>query len=219
MTRRAAEPLLSLSGATLGHPGQRVIEGVDLSIHPGDFLLVTGSNGSGKSTLLRSLLGVLPLRAGLRRCSSGLHLAYMPQQHQLDALFPVSTAEVVAMGLWKGPRPPRALDQEQRQAVATALQTVGLAPRAGLLFAQLSGGQKQRALLARSLVGESQLVLLDEPTAGVDAEAEEVIVRILQRLHREGRSLVLVTHQDEELRGLATRWIRLEYRQMTEQAL
>ncbi len=202
----AADPelLLSLRDASLGYGGTRVLDGVELELRRGDFLAVVGDNGSGKSTLLRTLLGVLPLLAGEERRASGLRLGYVPQQLALDPRFPVCAEEVVRMGLWRGRaafRVERAADQER---VRAALERVGMEHRAGEGFGTLSGGQKQRVLLARALVSAPNLLLLDEPTSGVDARATASIHRLLDELQAEAIAQVLVTHHPLSLRGRAT---------------
>lgn len=197
--------LLALAAADLGYNGRPVLRGVDLAVERGDYVAVLGANGSGKSTLLRTLIGVLPPLSGSRRPAAGLRLGYVPQQLDLDPSFPASAADVVAMGLY---RDLGALRRVPGSRVQEALAAVDLADAACRPFGSLSGGQRQRVLLARALAGRPDLLLLDEPTAGVDARASALILDHLDALHAGGLALVLVTHHPLSLRGRCNRaWV------------
>ncbi|MBM4131330.1 ABC transporter ATP-binding protein [bacterium] len=195
----AATPVLACRHLDFGYEGQPVLRGVTLSIPPGDFVSVVGPNGSGKTTLLKLALGLLRPTAGEvtvfgQRPERARHrIGYVPQHAHLDPLFPVSALDVVLMGrLGLAPRlgPWRPRD---REAARAALAEVGLADHANRHFAALSGGQKQRALIARSLAGEPELLLLDEPTAGLDAHVEEGFYRLLEALNRR-LTIIMVSH-------------------------
>lgn len=195
----AAAPVLSCRDLDFGYEGRPVLRGVTFSIPPGDFVSVVGPNGSGKTTLLKLALGLLRPSAGEvtvfgQRPERARHrIGYVPQHAHLDPLFPVSTLDVVLMGrLGLGPRlgPWRPRD---RDAARAALAEVGLADHANRHFAALSGGQKQRTLIARSLAGEPELLLLDEPTAGLDAHVEEGFYRLLETLNRR-LTIIMVSH-------------------------
>jgi len=186
-----------------------VVRGVDLSLAKGDFLLVGGPNGGGKSTLLRTLLGVLPTLAGERRTDSGLRLGWVPQQVPLDPRYPLDAQDVVRMGLWVPGRLLRGRRGEERLAALAALERVGMADRAGRLFGELSGGQQQRVLLARALARRPNVLLLDEPTSGVDAGAVESLRELLADLNGEGMAVAMVTHQPAPWLGLATAALRV----------
>ena len=199
-----AQFLLRLEQADLGYPGSTVLHGVDLTLTPGDYLAVVGGNGSGKTTLLRTLLGVLPPVRGRLQRAAELRLGYVPQQVHLDPLFPVSAREVVRMGLYRGRMALRRLTAAERAFTEACLERVDLAAHAGALFGQLSGGQKQRVLVARALASRPNLLLLDEPTAGVDARASEIILDAMDELVRAGAAVVLVTHNPLALQGRAS---------------
>ncbi|MBK8165715.1 MAG: ABC transporter ATP-binding protein [bacterium] len=195
----AATPVLAFHDVDFGYEGRPVLRGVTLAIPPGDLVSVVGPNGSGKTTLLKLALGLLRPTAGEvtvfgeRPERARRRIGYVPQHAHLDPMFPVSALDVVLMGrLGLGPAlgPWRRHD---REAARTALAEVGLADHADRHFAALSGGQKQRTLIARSLAGEPELMLLDEPTAGLDAHVEEGFYRLLEALNRR-LTIVMVSH-------------------------
>lgn len=186
-----SEVLLSLEQADLGYGGSAVLSGVNLAVRAGDFLAIVGPNGGGKSTLLRSLLGSLPLLRGRRQIVKDLRVGFVPQELKLERDLPLTAADLAGMGGWG--RAGAVLP------VRAALERVGLADRAQQRFTTLSGGQKQRVLLARALVCGPQLLLLDEPVAGVDAPATRVIYEVLAECARAGGAVVLVTHHPEAI--------------------
>src|SRR5205823_6406048 len=170
-----------------------------LAIERGEFLALLGPNGAGKTTLLRGLVGLIPVLAGEltygldRRASPP---GYVPQRDTLDPIFPLSAFEVVVMGTYARLPPLRPVGGRERRLAAECLAQVGLAALAPHPFWSLSGGQKQRVLIARALAAEPELLLLDEPTAGVDPGASAAIMETITRLNRERRlTVVLVTHQ------------------------
>jgi ABC-type Mn2+/Zn2+ transport system ATPase subunit len=200
--------LITLRGADLGYKRVPIVKQIDLEVHAGQVLAIVGENGTGKTTLLRSLAGVLPLMKGERRVDAGRRLGYVPQQAQLDSIFPFTVAEVVGQGLARGPRLP-AIKLDRRAEVVQALEKVGLADRAHRRFSDLSGGQKQRVLLARATALPVDLLLLDEPTAGVDQHAVDLIQDSLRELIEAGTGVVLVTHHPEDWKPLAQQWCEI----------
>lgn len=176
-----------------------VLRDVELAIPRGDFVSVVGPNGSGKTTLLKLALGLLrpdsgsveifgqPPRKVRRR------IGYVPQHPRLDPLFPVSALDVVLMGRLGCSRVWGGYGRDDRGAAAEALAEVGLDDLGQRHFAALSGGQKQRVLIARALAGDPELLLLDEPTAGLDAHVEEGFWRLLEELNRR-LTIILVSH-------------------------
>ena len=205
---RLVEPLLILRDASFGYANRPVLEHVDLELGRGEFAALLGPNGAGKTTLLRGIAGLLPvlagtLRLGFDRATSPL--GYVPQRDVLDPTFPLTVREVVLMGTYAGLRPLQRVGRQERLVAARCLDLVGLGAIADQRFASLSGGQTQRALIARALAAGPRLLLLDEPTAGVDAEATVAIMDVLGRLNRDdGLTVLLVTHQLRLLRGLTT---------------
>lgn len=166
-----------------------VLEGVDLEVPRGDLLAVLGPNGSGKTTLLRAMLGTLAPARGA--CVRRGRVGYAPQRGALDPVFPFTTREVVAMGLLGGPRRAR---EDERAAVTRALEACGLLAKADAPFRDLSGGQRQRALVARALVSEPDVLVLDEPTNDLDLRGEHEVMELVRGLHAAGRTVVFVSH-------------------------
>ena len=199
-------PLLGLRGATIGYRGGPALPGVDLEVARGDFLGVVGPNGAGKSTLLKTLLGILPPLEGERTVAADLCFGYVPQRSQLDPIFPLSAVQVVGLGgMGAGAGPGRGLRAAPRRAAIEALDRLGVARLADKPFRSLSGGQQQRVLIARALVRHPDLLVLDEPTAGMDIPSESDILDFVQALNREQQTTVLmVVHHIEVVASRAT---------------
>jgi zinc transport system ATP-binding protein len=201
-------PLLTLRDASFGYGGRAVVTGVDLALDAGAFVGIVGPNGSGKSTLLRGVLGLIePLSGHVERNARAI--GYVPQRETLDAIFPLRADEVVHMGAYGRLRGLRGLRSSERERAWKCLERVGLAERASSPFASLSGGQRQRVLLARALMVEPDLLVLDEPTSGVDHESQEAIAEILHRLSSEGVTAVLLVSHDIEWVHAAAHSVRL----------
>ncbi|MFF3869196.1 metal ABC transporter ATP-binding protein [Micromonospora sp. NPDC001898] len=206
-------PVITVTGGAVGYDGRPVLRDVSLTVTAGEVVAVLGANGSGKSTLIRAVLGLVPLRAGsialfgtpLRRFRQWQRIGYVPQRLGAGGGVPATVREVVASGRLarRGVlRPPGRAD---RAAVDAALAAVGLADRAGDPVATLSGGQQQRTLIARALAGEPELLVLDEPTAGVDAASQEAFAGALHGFVDGGGTVLLVAHELGPLRPLITR--------------
>ena len=180
-------------GVELG--GRRVLHRVAFTVRRGEFLGVIGPNGGGKTTLLRTLLGlVAPAEGGIVWSTGARETGYVPQRCAPDPTYPLRTREVVAQGA-RGLLPEWGKRRAQTAAgVDKMLARTGLTAQAGTPFVHLSGGQQRRALLARALMREPSMLLLDEPTAGVDTEGQEQICVILRALSDEGTTVVLVSH-------------------------
>jgi ABC-type Mn2+/Zn2+ transport system ATPase subunit len=178
---------------------------VSFAIEAGDFLLLAGANGSGKSTLLRSLIGALPLVSGEMTSAADLRIGYVPQQLSLPGFFPVTVLDVVTMGTWRTKLGSSLGAGGGRKAAEAVLAQVGLSNRRNQSFALLSGGQKQRVLLARALVSNPALLILDEPISGVDEAAAAVILRVLSEKAAAGVAVVMVTHQPYAMAQVASR--------------
>ncbi len=198
--------ILRLSGVSLGYSGRTVLRDVSFAIERGEFVALIGPNGAGKTTLFRGMLGLVsPLGGRIdygfdRRASPP---GYVPQKESLDPIFPLTAYEVVLMGAAARVPPLWPVGRRRRALAGECLAAVGLAETAEQPFWALSGGQKQRVLIARSLAVEPEILLLDEPTAGVDPGAEAAIVDVIARLNRErGLTVVLVSHHLRLVRQL-----------------
>lgn len=203
-------PLLRLDAVSLGYGGEPILFFLDLEVRRGELLALVGRNGSGKSTLLAALLGTLPPLEG-RRVGEP-RFGYAPQRGELDPVFPFLSEEVVGMGLVGRGRRSR---EERRAKVASALATAGLTEQARVAFRDLSGGQRQRAMIARALVSEPEVLVLDEPTNDLDVQGQAEVVALLRRLHAGGTTLVVVSHDLELVRSVADRVGVLRNRQLT----
>src|SRR5881628_1658195 len=190
--------LLGLQDVSLGYDDQAVVKHISFTVERGEFLALLGPNGAGKTTLLRGILGLIPVLAGQIEYGfdrSTSPPGYVPQRDTLDPIFPLTVFEVVLMGTYGRLALLRPVGRRQRQLAAHCLEQVGLADLADRPFWALSGGQKQRVLIARALAVEPRLLLLDEPTAGVDPGAEAAIIDAIARLNRdEGLTVIIVSH-------------------------
>lgn len=190
--------LLKLEDVSLGYRGRPVLEHVSFGVECGEFAALLGPNGAGKTTLFRGMLGLIPVLAGQIEYSFNRRAkppGYVPQKESLDPIFPLTAYEVVLMGAAARVPPCWPVGRRRRHLAADCLARVGLADAAEQPFWALSGGQKQRVLIARALAVEPQLLLLDEPTAGVDPGAEAAIIDAITRLNRdEGLTVIIVSH-------------------------
>jgi ABC-type Mn2+/Zn2+ transport system ATPase subunit len=198
--------LLKLDDVSLGYDGRVVLERLSFVVEYGECLALVGPNGAGKTTLLRGILGLIPVLAGQIEYGfdrSTSPAGYVPQRDTLDPIFPLTVFEVVLMGTYGRLALLQPVRRRQRRLAADCLQRVGLDDLADRPFWALSGGQKQRVLIARALAVEPHLLLLDEPTAGVDPGAAIAITDLLAQLHREqGLTVVLVSHHLRLVRSL-----------------
>jgi zinc transport system ATP-binding protein len=212
---QARSVVLQVERAVVAYDGRPVLDGVSLNVDATEVVAVLGANGSGKSTLVKAALGLTPLTSGevrlfgtpLKRFRAWHRLGYVPQRVGAGSGVPATVAEVVAAGRLARRgflRPGTAAD---RRAVDEALTAVGLADRAREPVSVLSGGQQQRVLIARALAGAPELLVLDEPTAGVDAASQEAFAGCLHRFVGQGGTVVFVAHELGPLRPLITRAI------------
>ena len=190
---------LDVFGLSAGYGPTRVLDGISFAAHGGQMVAIVGPNGVGKSTLVKVMLGLVPTARG-RATFAGApipaqpqRLAYVPQRSEIDWDYPATTAELVAMAMT--PRHGLGWLRRPVQAAAPALASVGLEAEANRPIRELSGGQRQRALLARALLRQPDLIVLDEPMAAIDRPSEAVIWGELKRQAAAG-ALVLVVHHD-----------------------
>ena len=176
--------LLAASHICVRFGGDEVLHDVTLSLAPGEIVTILGPNGSGKSTLLRALLGIVPVAEGRVTRAPGLRLGYVPQRLMIDRTMPMTVRRFLSL-------PTRVSDQ----AAAEALARTGMAGHEADQMTQLSGGQLQRVVLARALLGKPQVLMLDEPTQGLDQPGEAAFYRLIEEVRRDtGAAILMVSH-------------------------
>ena len=184
-------------------PGEPVLSEVEFSAEAGQTIAVLAPNGGGKTTLFRTLLGELAPMAGMSNIDGTV--ATVPQHDAARLDFPVSAHDVALMGAYARTPWWRRIAQADRDAARAALRRVGLEDVAAQPYGALSGGQRRRVMIARAIVQDAAVLLLDEPFAGVDRASEERILAVIDELRREGRALLIATHDVEQSR----RWDRV----------
>ena len=193
-------PAIDVADLTVAYREQPVLWDVDLRVPEGVLMAVVGPNGAGKTTFVTAVLGLVPVAAGRVEvlgqpvAAQRRQIAYVPQRGSVDWDFPTSVLDVVMMGRYGALGWFRRPGAAERERAVDALGQVGMADFAGRQISELSGGQQQRVFLARALVQDSRVVLMDEPFQGVDATTERTIVTLLQTLRSEGRTVVVVHH-------------------------
>ena len=197
--RGTNEPIITFDDLAIGYDGRAVLSGISLAIAHSSFTALLGANGSGKSTLLKTLLGLQPPVAGQIKINapfnSPLVFGYVPQTTELDPLYPLTGFDVALMGTYGRVGPGRFPPHEERQLVHDCLQATAADGFAHKKFSRLSGGQKQRVLIARALTTRPDVLILDEPTAGVDAAATHNLLEFISQIHTERKlTILLVTH-------------------------
>lgn len=209
----AEPPALFIHGASFGYERRAVVRSVDLAVNAGESLAILGPNGCGKSTLVKGVLG-LAHRFDGEVAFFGVsadapkqrgRVGYVPQKHTLSASFPTTVTEVVALGRLVLRPWYRGANATDARAVARALELVSMDAHAKADVAELSGGQQRRVLIARALAAEPDLLIMDEPTAGVDAASQAALAEVLVRLLDNGVTLLTVTHEVDALRPALTR--------------
>jgi zinc/manganese transport system ATP-binding protein/zinc transport system ATP-binding protein len=195
------QPLVELNRVTLSYGAEPILQDISLHLHPGQFAALVGPSGAGKTSLLKLILGTLPPSSG-EICIHGKALngqpapriGYVPQLETVDWNFPVTVEQVVLMGRVRRagllPWPSRA----DRQDVHAVLERLGVHDLASRHIRDLSGGQQQRVFLARALIAEPDLLVLDEPTTGVDMHTAEGVLHLLAELNRQGVTILMTTH-------------------------
>jgi ABC-type Mn2+/Zn2+ transport system ATPase subunit len=191
---------VDVMGVSAGYNGHQALEDVTFTIEEGCLAGLVGPNGSGKSTLLKVMLGLLKpwdgevLFFGEPMKEARERVGYMPQSELVDWSFPVTVTDVVLMGRYSKIGLFRRPSEHDREVAMAALERVRLVDRAKRQIGELSGGEQRRALIARALAQETDLLLLDEPLAGLDATAQHDLLELLERLRKEGKTLFVATH-------------------------
>ena len=219
----SSQAIVSLRSASFGYADRAVVSDVTMDIHAGEVVAVLGPNGSGKSTLVKGLLGLNNHLGGqvalfgtpIDRFHDHARLGYVPQRHTLSTSVRATVAEVVAIGRlphqsWLG----RA-NHADRLIIKESLAVVGLDDRASIDVSTLSGGQQRRVLIARALAAQPDVLIMDEPTAGIDLASQEILSQVLARLAARGATMLIVTHELQALSRVLTRIIEINQGRVT----
>ncbi|MGW1132625.1 metal ABC transporter ATP-binding protein [Streptomyces griseoluteus] len=213
---RESTPVLTLRDVRAELGGRPVLRGIDLSVRPGEVVALLGANGSGKSTAVRTAIAQVPATSGavelfgtpLRSFRDWARVGYVPQRTSAAGGVPATVSEIVSSGRLARTRF-GFFRKADREAVERALELVGMADRAGDSVTALSGGQHQRVLIARALVSEPELLIMDEPMAGVDLASQEVLAATLREQVATGATVLLVLHELGPLEPLIDRAVVL----------
>jgi zinc transport system ATP-binding protein len=212
--------VISVKNLSVRYQAAEVVSDVSFDVAAGDYLGVVGPNGSGKTTLVRALFGLVPRSQGtislfgqnLDAFREWYKIGYLPQKMvSFNPYFPATVQEIVGMGLLGRKRFPKRIDRGDHAAIAQVLELLGIGKIKGARIGELSGGQYQRVLLARAMVAEPQILVLDEPTTALDPEAREKFIAVLQGLNRtSGVTVVLVTHDIMSIGRYASKLLYLD---------
>lgn len=216
-------PIIRFDHASFGFPGVVALENISLSINAGEFVGVIGPNGSGKTTLCRAVLGLMaPLEGHLHifdcaceelRCHHRAKIGYLPQKGVVDRNFPVTVLETVMMGRYGALGLFRRPSAKDRKIAMEALTQVAMDTHKDTALGSLSGGQQQRVFIARALAQQPKVLLLDEPTTGLDITMQHNVIELVQHLHRELKlTVLLITHDINMIRSRVDRLVLLKTR-------
>jgi zinc/manganese transport system ATP-binding protein len=196
------QPLVRFENVSAGYEAEPVLRDVNLTINRGAFVGIVGPSGAGKTTLLRVIVGGVPRIRGRvivghheEKASVAHHVGWVPQLETVDWNFPATVREVVLMGRWSNHSWRPWTSKADNQLVDRLLERLGIGGLGDRHIRGLSGGQQQRVFLARAMVGGPELLLLDEPTSGVDIKTRDDILHLLADLNRDGMTIVLTTHE------------------------
>lgn len=193
------DQLITLDNLSIGYNNKPVLSGISLTVARGSFTAILGTNGSGKSTLLKTLLGLIPPIGGRMESAplagARLVFGYVPQAIQFDPIYLFSGFDVALMGVYGRIGPGRFVPSRERDFTHECLRAAGAGNLAEKCFAELSGGQKQRVLIARALATRPDILVLDEPTAGIDREAAKSVLEFIAQINTQAKiTVLLVTH-------------------------
>ncbi len=212
-------PLLDIRHLSVGYDDAVVVGDVSLAVGRGESVALVGSNGSGKSTLVRAIVGVTAPSSGEVLVDGeprdadrvGTRIGYVPQHHSLTTAVSATVTEIVATARLAVRPWWRPTSRADREAVRDAIGAVGLADRAQDEVAALSGGQQRRVLIARALASQPDLLVMDEPTAGVDVASQGVLADVLTGLRERGLTMLIVTHELDHLEAAVSRVVQLDH--------
>jgi zinc transport system ATP-binding protein len=201
------DPVISLKNITFSYENSNVIENLNFEVLQRDFVGLVGSNGAGKTTLLRIIVGLIkPARGEVRLFGQAYssfdgwdRIGYVPQKNAFNPLFPATVREVVMSGLYGRKKLFRRITKEDHRKCEDALEVMGIEDLANRRIGQLSGGQQQRVFLARALVNNPQLLILDEPTVGIDAETQEGFFQLIRHMHKHHAITFLMVSHDIDM--------------------
>ncbi|MFC4808364.1 metal ABC transporter ATP-binding protein [Paenibacillus sp. GCM10023250] len=201
------EPVIELDGVSFAYEQKRVLDDVSLTVQERDFVGVIGSNGAGKTTLMRMIVGLLkPTEGAIRLFGKPIgefrdwdRIGYVPQKNSFNPLFPATVREVVLSGLYNRGKLFKRVTKADAAKCEEALQAMNIEDLAGKRIGQLSGGQQQRAFLARALINNPALLILDEPTVGIDAETQEGFFHLVKHMHQHHNITFLMVSHDIEM--------------------
>jgi zinc transport system ATP-binding protein len=199
MNKNMNHPIVEIRNVSFDYSGQVILQDVSLDIRQGDFIAMIGPNGGGKTTLLKLILGLLKPNRGMIRVmgetsrKASHHIGYVPQNVNINRSFPITAMDVVMMGKLEPGRQWKRTTVSDRRDALTALDRMEMAPLADRRIAELSGGQRQRVFIARALVTQPQLLLLDEPTASIDTKGQTDFYKLLNELNKD-ITILVVSH-------------------------
>lgn len=208
-------PIITLTDISITRENKRILTDVNLSVNRGDFMAVTGPNGGGKTTLMRLMLRLLRPTSGKviyfdgeGRETANLSIGYLPQKNMIDSKFPITVSEVVELGI---PPSMHLGKPQRRKAVAEKVELVGLTDYADASIGTLSGGQLQRALMARAIISNPELLVLDEPLSYLDRKYEQRIYDIVAAMAGD-TTIVMVSHDMSRIAEMANRHIIVDHK-------
>jgi len=203
MIIQVPNPIIEVHDLTVSYDSKPVLWNIDFSLREGSLTGIIGPNGAGKSTLLKSVMNLIEPQSGYVKVYDKSidevrnRISYVPQRESVDWDFPASVMDVVLMGRYRRRKWLQRFTKDDKKIAEESLEKVGMAAFKNRQIAQLSGGQQQRVFLARALCQETDLYLMDEPFAGVDAATEESILQLLLQMAKEGKTLLIVHHDLE----------------------
>ena len=204
---------LICNNLTLGYNSNVILENVSFSVEKGDYLCIIGENGSGKTTLMKTILRLeKPLKGQISTGDGVLpdEIGYLPQQTQVQRDFPASVWEIVLSGCQSrcGKRP--FYIKEEKQLAKQAMKRMEIEDLAKRCYRELSGGQQQRVLLARALCAAQKMLLLDEPVSGLDPSVTQEMYELIEQLHKDGITIMMITHDVEAAKKYATKILKVQ---------